>query len=212
MIVMQEQIQTKKTGTTTVGIVCKDCVILASESKSTLGYLISSKTAQKVYQIDDRMAVTTAGSSGDAQALVRLIQAEINIYKLSRNNEITVNATATLLSNILQSARWYPYWAMLILGGVDNAGGHVYSIDPIGGVEEDKYRSTGSGSPIAYGVLEDSFREGLTKDEGVRLAVRAIRSARERDIFSGGRDIVVAVIDKSGFELIDKEKIKELAK
>ena len=199
MIVMQEQIQTKKTGTTTVGIVCKDCVILASESKSTLGYLISSKTAQKVYQIDDRMAVTTAGSSGDAQALVRLIQAEINIYKLSRNNEITVNATATLLSNILQSARWYPYWAMLILGGVDNAGGHVYSIDPIGGVEEDKYSSTGSGSPIAYGVLEDSFREGLTKDEGVRLAVRAIRSARERDIFSGGRDI-------------DKEKIKELAK
>ena len=212
MMVMQEQIQTKKTGTTTVGLVCKDCVILGSESKSTLGYLISSKTAQKVYQIDDRMAVTTAGSSGDAQALVRLIQAEIKIYKLSRNNEITVNATATLLSNVLQSARWYPYWAMLILGGVDNAGGHVYSIDPIGGTEEDKYTATGSGSPMAYGVLEDSFREGLTKDEGVRLAVRAIRSARERDIFSGGRDIVIAVIDKSGIELVDKEKIKELAK
>jgi proteasome beta subunit len=212
MIVMQEQIQKKQTGTTTLGIVCKDCVVLASETKSIIGYLISSKAAQKVYQIDDRMAITTAGSSGDAQALVRLIRAEINIYKLSRNNEITVNATATLLSNILQSARWYPYWAMLILGGADNAGYHIYSIDPIGGVEEDKYSSTGSGSPIAYGVLEDGFKEGISKEEGIRLAVRAIRSARERDIFSGGRDIVVAVIDKSGFELVDKEKIKELAK
>ncbi len=209
---MQDQMQTKKTGTTTVGIVCKDCVIVASESKSTLGYLISSKTAQKVYKIDDSMAVTTAGSSGDAQALVRLITAEINIYKLTRNTEITVNATASLLSNILQSARWYPYYAMLILGGWDKDGGHVYSIDPIGGAEEDKYTATGSGSPMAYGVLEDGFREGLSREEGIKLAVRSIRSARERDIFSGGRDITVAVLDKNGFELVDKEKIKELAK
>src|SRR3989338_7285164 len=184
---MQDQIQTKKTGTTTVGIVCKDCVIVASESKSTLGYLISSKTAQKVYKIDDRMAVTTAGSSGDAQALVLLIMAEINIYKLTRNTEITVNATANLLANILQGARWYPYWAMLILGGWDKDGGHVYSIDPIGGTEDDKYTATGSGSPMAYGVLEDGFKEGMTREEGIRLAVRAIRSARERDIYSGGK-------------------------
>lgn len=206
------QIETRKTGTTTVGIVCKDCVILASESKSTLGYLVSSKTAEKVYQVDDRIVITTAGGAGDTQTLVRLLRAEIALYKLNRNTEFTVKACATLLANILQSARWYPYMAMLILGGSDKYGFHVYSIDPVGGVEEDKCTATGSGSPIAYGVLEDSYREGMTKEEGVRLAVRAIRSARERDVFSGGRDIVVAAVDKNGVEFVPQEKVREIAK
>ncbi|MEM7819373.1 MAG: archaeal proteasome endopeptidase complex subunit beta [Candidatus Aenigmatarchaeota archaeon] len=201
-----------KTGTTTVGLVCKDCVVLASETKSTMGWLVSSKTSQKIYQVDDKIAVTTAGGAGDTQALIRLLKAEINLYKLTRNAEFTVKAATTLLANILIGNRWYPYMAMLIIGGVDKDGYHIYSIDPVGGVEEDKYTSTGSGSPMAYGVLEDGFKDNLTKEEGIRLAVRAIRSARERDVFSGGRDIVVATIDKNGFEFVDKEKIKELLK
>ncbi len=201
-----------KTGTTTVGIVCKDCVVLASDSKSTMGYLVSSKTAQKVYKIDDRIALTTAGGVGDVDALIRMLRAEINLYKLTRNSEFTVKAAITLLSNILQSARWYPYMAMLIVGGVDKDGNHLYSIDPAGGVGEDKYTATGSGSPIAYGVLEDTFKEGMTKDEAVRLAVRAVRAARERDVFSGGREIQVAVIDKNGFEFVDRNKVTELEK
>lgn len=199
-----------KTGTTTVGIICKDCVILGSDSKSTMGYLVSSKVAQKVYQIEDRMALTTAGGAGDTQTMIRLIKAEINIYKLTRNSEITVNATASLLSNILQSSRYYPYMAMLILGGVDNNGLHLYSIDPVGGAEEDKFVATGSGSPIAYGVLEDSYKESMTRDEGIRLAIRAVKSARERDIFSGGKDIQIAVIDKNGLEFIDRERMEKL--
>lgn len=202
----------RKTGTTTVGIVCKDCVILAADAKSTLGYLISSKTSEKVYQIDDKMAVTTAGGAGDTQALIRIMRAEIKLYKLTRNNELTVKAAATLLSNVLQSVRYYPYMAMLIIGGADKDGFHVFSIDPVGGTEEDKYTATGSGSPVAYGVLEDSYKEGISREEGVRLAVRSIRSARERDIFSGGRDINVAVIDKDGLKFVEAEKVKEILK
>ena len=201
-----------KTGTTTVGIVHKDGVVLAAESKSTLGYLVSSKTAEKIVKVDDRIAITTAGGSGDTQALARLLKAEINLYKLTRNSEITVKAAITLLANIMQSVRYYPYMAMLIMGGVDKDGNHIYTIDPVGGLEEEKYTSTGSGSPIAYGVLEDGFREEMLKDEAVKLAVRSIRSARERDIFSGGRDIVVVTVDKSGVEFVNKDKIKELAK
>lgn len=201
-----------KTGTTTVGLVCKDCVVLAAESKSTLGWLVSSKTAQKIYQIDDRIGMTISGGVGDAQALIRILKAEINIYKLTRNAEITLKAATTLLSNILIGNRWYPYLVMPVIGGADKDGFHVYSIDPVGGVEEDKYMSTGSGSPIAYGVLENEYKEGMIKDDGIRIAVRSIRSARERDVFSGGRDIVVAVIDKDGFRFVDKEKIKEMAK
>lgn len=209
---MQQHQEQMKTGTTTVGIVCKDCVVLGAESKSTLGWLVSGKEVQKIYQIDDKMALTISGGVGDAQALIRILRAEINIYKLTRNSEITVKAVATLLSNILSQSRWYPYLFMPILGGVDKDGFHVYSIDPAGGVEEDKFTSTGSGSPIAYGVLEDSYREGMTKDEGVRLAVRAVRSARERDVMSGGKKISVLVIDKNGLEWVREDKILELAK
>ena len=143
--------------------------------------------------------------------MIRILQAEINIYKLTRGNEVSVKSAATLLSNIMNSYRYYPYIAMLIIGGADKNGYHVYSIDPFGGVEEDKVTSTGSGSPIAYGVLENEYKEGLSRDEGIRLAVRAIRSARERDIFSGGKNIDVVVIDKNSIEYVDKEKIKELA-
>jgi len=192
-----------KTGTTTVGITFKEGVVLAADMKSTLGYLVSSKEAQKIYQIDDKIAVTTAGGSGDTQALVRLLKAEIQIYKLSRNAEFSVNAAKSLLSNILQGVRYYPYMAMMILGGVDKTGPHVFSIDPVGGAEPDKYTATGSGSPIAYGVLEDSFKSEMTREEAVDLAKRAVKAARERDIFSGGAGILVAVIDKNGLKFIE---------
>ena len=201
-----------KTGTTTVGLVCRDCVILASDSKSTLGYLVSSKTAEKIIQVDERIALTTAGGSGDTQALARILKAEINIYKMTRGTDLTVPGVVTLLANILQSARYYPYMAMLIIGGVDKDGTHIKSIDPVGGMEEEKYASTGSGSPIAYGVLEDNYQEGMLKEDGIKIAVRAVKAARERDIFSGGKDILVAVIDKNGVEFVNKEKIKELIK
>lgn len=202
-----------KTGTTTLGMVCKDCVILASETQSTLGYMISSKNAQKVFKLDDKIALTVAGGVGDTQSLIRMLKAEINIYKLTRCAEFTVQATVTLLSNILQSNRYYPYMAMLVVGGVDRNGSHVYSVDPVGGVEEDNFVVTGSGSPIALGVMEDKYKESLTEEEGVALAVRAIRSAKGRDVFSAsGNEIRVAVINKNGVNFVDKEKIRELAK
>ncbi len=207
-----ETLKKLKTGTTTLGIVYKDGVVLATDTKSTLGYLVSSKQAEKLLKIDDRIAITTAGGTGDTQALARILRAEINLYKMSRKTEITVKAAITLLANIMQSARYYPYMAMLVMGGYDKYGPHVYSIDPVGGLEEEKYTSTGSGSPVAYGVLEDGFREDMPKEEAVRLAVRAVRSARERDIFSGGKDILVATIDKNGIEFVSSDKIKELIK
>ncbi len=204
--------ETRKTGTTTVGIKYKNGVVLASESKATMGSLVASKEAQKVYQIDDRIAVTTAGSAGDSQQLVRVVKAEINLYKIGRNTEITVNAVNTLLSNILQSSRYYPWLAMMIIGGVDKDGVHLCSLDPIGGGGDDDFISTGSGSPMAYGVLEDGYRKNMAKDEAVKLAVRAIKSARERDVFSGGLKIAVITIEESGLETINIDKMPELVK
>ncbi len=204
--------QKLKTGTTTVGIMCKDCIVLGAESKSTMGWLIAGKEVQKIHQIDEKVALTISGGVGDAQALIRILRAEINIYKLTRNSEITVRGVSTLLSNILSQSRWYPYMFMPILGGADKDGLHLYSIDPAGGAEEDKFTSTGSGSPIAYGVLEDGYKDGMLKEEGVKLVVRAIKSAKERDVFSGGKKISIAIIDKNGIDFLKDEKIAELVK
>jgi len=198
-----------KTGTTTVGVVCKDGVILASDTKATMGYLVASKEAQKIYQVDDRISITTAGGSGDTQALIRLLMAEIKLYKLSRESEFSVKACTTLLANILQSYRYYPLMAMLLIGGADKSGFHLYSIDPVGGFEEEKYAATGSGSPIAYGVLEDNYKPDMTVEEGLKMVIRAIKSSRERDIFSGG-NIEVVIIDQNGVRRIEQEKIKKI--
>lgn len=209
----ESKLITRKTGTTTVGLICRDAVILASDAKSTMGFLVSGKEVQKVYQVDDKLALTIAGGVGDIQALVRILKAEIALYKTMRNSDFTVRAAASLLSNILQGNRYYPYMAMLIIGGHDKDGFHLYSVDPMGGSEEERcYTSTGSGSPVAYGVLENDFKENMSKDEALRVAVRSIRAARERDIFSGGIKMTAVIITKDGLEFVPEDKLKELAK
>ncbi|MEM7813662.1 MAG: archaeal proteasome endopeptidase complex subunit beta [Candidatus Aenigmatarchaeota archaeon] len=209
----KQKLETRETGTTTVGILCKDAVVLASDAKSTMGFLVASKEVQKVYQVDDKIALTVAGGVGDVQALVRILKAEIALYKTMRNADFTVRAAATLLSNILQGSRYYPYMAMLILGGHDRDGFHMYSVDPLGGIEEEHdYTATGSGSPIAYGVLEADYRPSMTKEEGLKVAVRSIRAARERDVFSGGLKINAIWITKDGLEWLSEDKLKELAR
>jgi len=200
-----------KTGTTTLGIKCTDGVVLASESKATAGFLIAHKETQKVFQIEDRMGLTTAGSVADAQILTSLIKAEISLYKLERGG-ITVKAVSNLLSNILFSYKIFPYMVELIVGGVDKTGPHLYVLDPIGSNLEDKFISTGSGSLFAYGVLEDKFKENMTIDEGIELAVHAIKAARERDAMSGGKRIWVAKITEKAFEFVPEEEINKLLK
>lgn len=206
-----EEKEIRKTGTTTIGMICKDAAILAAEKKSTMGYLVASKESNKILQVDDHLAMTIAGASGDAQALVRMMKAETKLYSIQSGRRIPVKAAATLLANILQSGRWSynPYMVQLIIGGYDDEGPAVFTLDAIGSSEEEnKFFSTGSGSPMALGVLEDRYKEGMTAEDGVKLAVSAIRAAIERDIASGGKWIDVAVINKDGFKLLPREKIE----
>ncbi len=198
-----------KTGTTTLGLKCADGVVLASESKATLGSMVVHKESEKVFQIDEKMGLTTAGGVGDAQALTSLIKAEISLYKLERE-EMTVKAASNLLSNILFSRKMFPYLVQLIVGGVDEDGPHVRVLGPLGSNMEDKYITTGSGSPFAYGVLDDGYSEDLKVEDGIKLAVRAIKSARERDTGSGGKKIWVAKITDKGFEFVSGDKVKKL--
>lgn len=197
-----------ETGTTTLGLVCKEGVVLAADRRATAGNLIAHKRTQKVYKIDDNIGLTTAGLVGDLQTLARYITAEVELYKLRRNAPMPVEACATLMANILSGSRFYPYWVQLVIGGFDRSGGHVFSLDAAGGNLPDKFVSTGSGSPFVYGVLEDHYKDGLTVDEGADLAVRAITASMKRDSYSG-EGIDVAIITKDGFRTLDDKEVEK---
>jgi proteasome beta subunit len=197
-----------KLGTTTIGLVCKDSVVLASEHRATMGFMIAHKETQKVFKISEHLAMTTAGLVGDAQTLVRWLSAESELFCLKRDNEMTVKAAATLMANILSGRRMFPYWVQLLVGGYDADGGHVYSLDAAGGAIPDDYISTGSGSPFVYGVLEDQYKKDMSSSDGIDLAIRGLNAAIKRDAASGnGMDVVV--INKRGYKHLTEKEIED---
>jgi proteasome beta subunit len=208
---MDEKIEKLKTGTTTVGVICDGAVVLGAEMKATMGYLVASKVAEKILQVDDHIGMTIAGSVGDAQTLDRYIKAELKLYKLREERRIPVKAAATLVSNILYSRSYFPYIVQLVIGGYDGKP-TMFSLAPDGSVMEEKeYFSTGSGSPMAFGVLEDGYKKGMKVDDAKKLVVRAIKAAVQRDIASGGSGINVAVVDSRGFRMVSQEEVKKIA-
>lgn len=197
-----------KKGTTTVGLLCSDGVILASEKRASMGNLVANKEADKVLKIQDHLGITIAGSVGDAQTIARIMRAQSSLYEIQRGRKITIEGAGTLLANILQGSKYFPYWIQLLMGGYDSKP-RLYSLDLTGSLMEEKFVSTGSGSPIAYGVLEDKYKENKTVKDNLPIAVKAIKSALERDIYSGN-GLNVAVIDKKGFRKLSDKEISEL--
>lgn len=201
-----------KKGTTTIGMVCKDGAILASETRSTMGSMIAHKYADKIYRLDENLGMTTAGLVGDDQALARYVKAEVELHRMKTGSFMTVRSAASLTANILQSNRYTPFFVGLIVGGVDANGPAAYGLDAAGGMTSDNYVSIGSGSPFVLGVLEDHYEEGMTVSEGSDLAIRALHSAMERDSASGGRAVVVQITGKGYLKLDEKEIEKRWAK
>lgn len=197
-----------QTGTTTVGLVSKEGVVLASDRRATMGYLIASKDIDKIYPVADHIGMTIAGSVGDAQTLIRWMQAEIKLYELKHEKSITVEAAATMLSSILTQYKFYPFWVQLLIGGFDERP-RLFSVDMLGGITEEKLTSTGSGSPFAYGVLEELFKEDKDVETNLMVAAKAVSAAMKRDAASGERVDLVS-ITKSGFKRFDKEEVRKM--
>ena len=208
----ERKIENLKTGTTTVGLLGKGFVVLAAERKATMGYLVASKHTKKIIELDKHAGMTIAGSVGDAQALERYIKAEMKLYELEESRKISIKAVATLVSNILYARSYFPYYVQLLIGGHDGKP-RLFSFDPTGSVIEEKdYFSTGSGSVMALGVLEDKYKEGIDLEGTKKLAVRAVKAATERDIASGGSGIDLAVVTPQGFKMAPEEEVKSLMK
>lgn len=189
----------KKTGTTTVGIKVKDGVVLAADTQASLDHMVETLNIRKVLPITDRIAITTAGSVGDVQALARMLEAEARYYQFTWNRPMTTRAMANLLSNILNENKFFPYMVQIIIGGyVDEP--TLANLDPLGGLVFDNYTATGSGSPFAIAVLEDGFREDMSVEEAKELAIRAVKTAGKRDVYTGDRKVQVVVITRDGMK------------
>lgn len=196
-------------GTTTVAAVCNDGVIMATDTRATMGNYVASKHAKKVYQITDQLAMTIAGGVAAAQRVVDILKVNAKLYYLEKGRPMPVAAAAMLVSNILFSNRAVgaPLPLQALIGGMDLTGPHVFNLDPYGSLTEEKMVSTGSGSPFAYGVLEDRYKENSTVAEMAPIVVKAVDSAMKRDVASGD-NFDVAVITSDGFkELSEEEKI-----
>ena len=196
-------------GTTTIGVVCKNGVILSSDTRVTMGYFVAHKRGKKIHRIDDHLAMTIAGTVADAQWTVDILKANAQLYKLTNHRKMPVSAAARLIANLLFSSRYYPLLTQVLIGGIDDTGPHVYSLDPLGSLTEEKCVATGSGSPIAYGVLEDQYREDATVEELLPIVVRAVHSAMKRDTASGD-SFDVAIIDEKGFKELSEEEKKKI--
>lgn len=214
---MQDSVQKTKnmdkleTGTTTVGLVTDEGVVLAADKRASMGRLTASKYAKKVYKLDDSIGLTIAGSVGDAQKIVRTMRSQLNLHKLE-TKELSVKGAGTLLANILHRHKMMPFFNQFILGGIEDENGVLYDLDPAGGLmKHERFTSTGSGSQLAYGVLEDGYNEGVSHSEGKQLAIRAIQSAMERDTASGN-GIMVAEITSDGYDVVEEKEVESKLK
>jgi len=195
-------------GTTTIGVVCKDGVILASDTRVTMGFYVAHKHGKKIYRIDEHLGMTIAGSVADAQRTVDILTANAQLYKINMGRPLPVSSAARIIANLLFSARYVPLLTQVLIGGVDDTGPHVFSLDPFGSLTEEKCVATGSGSPIAYGVLEDMYKEDMSVEELLPIIVKAISSAMKRDAASGDSFNIAVIAEKGYRELTEKEKNK----
>lgn len=200
-----------KTGTTTVGILCKDGVVLAADRRATAGNLIVDKRVDKVVPVTKNIAVTTSGGVSDLQLLLKYLKAELKLRTIRNGRINTVKESAHLLSawvySILRSQMGICHFVM---GGYDKEP-KLYDIFPDGSLTDiTDFVASGSGSVIAYGVLEDQYKPNLSVAEGVQLAVKAVNAALKRDSASGN-GITVFVIDKKGVRSeLEKEIVTNL--
>jgi len=192
--------------TTIVAIKSNDGVVLASDKRASKGFFVGSKDVQKIYQLDDSLAAAIAGLLSDAEYLVNLAKAERRLVSISRGFPLDVRESAKLIANIAYRGlkAYQPFYAELLVAGIDSKGTHIYSADASGSLIEEEFASSGSGSPVAYGVLEGGYRNDLNMDAAEQLAERAVRAAKKRDPGSGNGVDIFAIPIKGTASKVSK--------
>jgi len=204
-----EKTRELKTGTTTVGVIGKDCVVLAADMRASMDHLAIDEETKKLYKITDLVAVSNAGSVGDCGTLVRHLRGHAKLYEIERETKITTKALSTYLANILNANRFYPFFVQFLIGGIDGNTAKLFEIDLSGGLlERNKYAVSGSGTELALSSLDKDYKQGLSEIDSIKIAVEAVKAAKKRDIYSGGKSISVIVINKQGARELTEAEVK----
>jgi proteasome beta subunit len=203
-----------KTGTTVLGIVCKDGIVMAADRQVTAGNIVLQKNTPKVVQVNKYLVVSWTGGAADAQRLGKLLAAELKLKELKSRSRPTVKQAANLTgsisySNIRQPSMIPNIVGTLVAGMNEDGSSELYTIEPAGGVYpvKDYDANFGSGMPYVLGLLERQYKKDMTVEEGVELAKEALKSSTQRDVGSGyGIDIFT--ITKKGIKKVVGQKIE----
>jgi proteasome beta subunit len=181
--------------TTIIGIKTTEGVVLASDKRASKGFFIGSKIVQKISKIDDTLAIAIAGQLSDAEHLIKVTAAERKLIELRRGFPLSIKESSRLIANLAYSGlkNYQPYYVELLVAGVDTNGSHVNVTDMSGAITNEDYAASGSGAPIAYGVLESLYHFDISNDEAMEIAKKAVAAAMERDPGSGNGIDVLAI-------------------
>ena len=196
-------------GTTTVGIKATDGVVLCADMRASAGYFIANNNTMKIQKIDDHAGMTMAGGVADAQNITDILRYHANLHRVEKDEPISIKSLTRLASLIFHQNRGYPFMADILVGGYDKNGPALYNIDMFGSVEDKTYVTTGSGSPVAYGLLEEEYRNDLTVEDAKLVALRAVKAAITRNIGTGD-GINISIMDKDGYRLLTKDQKKAI--
>jgi len=200
-----------KTGTTILGIICKDGIVMAADRQVTAGHMVMSKEAKKVFMINDYLVGAWCGGFADAQLLTKVVTAELRLKELRSKVRPTIREAASLFASMsYRNIRQMGSVVGSLIGGFNEDGKvELYSIEPAGGIikVEDYDANFGSGMTFVIGLLERQYKKGLSVEEGSKLAVEAVKSSTQRDTGSG-YGVDVFTITKDGIKHVVKQKIE----
>jgi proteasome beta subunit len=195
-----------KKGTTTCALTCTDGVVLAADTRASAGFFIADRHVMKIQKVDRHLAMTIAGGVADAQNLVDIMRYNSNLYRIQNKELMPIKSAARLCSNVLFNQRFFPYYVQIIMAGyTEGEGSQIYNIDLFGSMTTEKFISTGSGSPVAYGYLESEFRDNMSVKDAYKIAMQSIAAAIRRNAGTGD-NINVVIIDKDGYSALTKEE------
>jgi len=173
-------------GTTTLGFIFQGGVLIAVDSRASMGSYIGSQTVKKVIEINEYLLGTMAGGAADCSFWERHLARMCRLYELRNKMRISVAGASKLLANIFFNYRGYGLSCGTMVAGFDKKGPQLFYCDDQGSRCAGKRFSVGSGSTFAYGVLDSGYKYDLTVDEAVELGKKAIYHATHRDGASGG--------------------------
>ena len=175
------------TGTTGLAFKFVDGIIMVADRRASAGTFVASKRTKKVHKLNDYTGMGIAGLVSDAQTLIDVMKSELRLYELENGFRPSIKVASSLLATIIHGGfrRYQPWWVQLLVGGVDRRGAHVYVLDPSGSLSEEDYIAIGSGTLLAMGVLESSWKSDLTKAKAKELAITALKTAIGRDVATG---------------------------